>query len=266
MPDESAGLIAGKFKDEAALEQSLREGLKATTGVELPASVKVIGEGGLYADVNAAVAGYKGVESALGKLRAPAPPPPKSDDKPLSITPPTPPAAEIDDPAEAVKAAGIDWADIEKAVKECGKPSDEHYAKLKAVGWNKAAVNAYVQGEVAKRQAGAMSYNAVVASLGGKAALQQLIDSAKDNIPADQVDAIESMLKDARTLPVAVQAIKGYAASRPADFVTGSGSTGGSSITTLAQYQEAVLRAARGDQAAKSALETIKASEVWRLK
>lgn len=254
MADE-APLIAGKFKDEAALEQSLREGLKATTGVELPPSVKVIGEGGLYKDVEAAVAGYKGVESALGKLRAPQP---KGDDKPLSLAKPEPkPAVEIDDPAEALKAAGIDWNDIEQTVREKGKPSDDHYAKLKAVGWTKAAVNAYVQGETAKRQAGALSYNATVASLGGKDKIEQLIASVKDRIPSDQIDTLDSMLKDAKTLPIAVKSLEAYAAGdQPQDIARG-GAVPPTNGIKREDLPALIRKAAAGDRAAMAAVSRI---------
>jgi hypothetical protein len=266
MADE---LIAGKFKDDAALEQGVRELWKTTNGVEFPSNVKVIGEGGLAADQAAAIALYKTMESNHGKLRAPTvtPQAPKGDEKPLSLAPPPKAPVDIEDPAEAVKAAGIEWGDIEKAVTETGKPTAEHYEKLKAFGWNKSAVNAYIAGETARRQAGALSYNATVTSLGGKAALEQLIEQAKSHIPDSQIDAIDKMLKSADTLPVAVQALRGYAGMKPAVFVTGSGGGGGpASITTLKQYQETVLRAAKGDQAAKSQLESVAAGDVWRLK
>jgi hypothetical protein len=262
MADE---LIAGKFKDDAALEQGIREGMKATTGVELPATVKVIGEGGLYADQAAAVTGYKGIESSLGKLKAPAKP---ADTGVIKIGPQAPaPGTEIDDPAEAVKAAGIDWADIEKAVTEGGKPTDEHYAKLKSVGWNKAAVNAYVAGERASRQGQGLAYEAAVTSVGGRDKVKALVAEAEKHIPASEYGAYAAMLASPAQLPIAVRAMQAIVGEKKGnDFVTGGGNAGGVSVSTISEYQALVRKAASGDKAALEAVGRIKNDQIGSLK
>jgi len=264
MADE---LIAGKFKDDAALEQGIREGMKATTGVELPPTVKVIGEGGLYADQAAAVAGYKGLETAIGKLRAPAKqePPKSTETGPITIGPkPVAPGTEIEDPAEAVRAAGLDWTDIEKSVRENGKPTDEQYAKLKSVGWNKTSVNAYIAGESSRREATGLAYEAALTAAGGRDKVKALVAEAERHIPAHELPNYAKMLESPATLSIAVKAMQAVVAgTKGSDFVTGTGSGAGSSVSTLSEYQAAIRRAASGD---KAAIELVNSTKIGSLK
>lgn len=262
MADE---LIAGKFKDDAALEQGVRELWKATNGVELPATAKIVGEGGIAADQAAAVALYKAMESNHGKLKAPPKP---ADTGVIKIGPQAPaPGTEIDDPAEAVKAAGIDWADIEKAVTEHGKPTDDHYAKLKAVGWNKAAVNAYVAGERASRQAGGLAYEAAVTAAGGRDKVKALVAEAEKHIPASEYSTYAKMLESPAMLPVAVKAMEAIVAAKKGnDFVTGSGTGSGAAVSTLSEYQSLLRKAAAGDTAAVAAIKNFDSTKIGSLK
>lgn len=259
---EETPLLAGKYKDQPALEQAIREGVKATSGVELPATAVIIGEGGIFPNVDAAVAGYKATESNLGKLKAP---PPKSDVAPLSAAL-TAPAREIDDPAEAVKAAGIDWDELEATVTKDGKPSDAHYAALKGVGWNRAAVNAYIAGETAKKQAGGYAYAAAVNAAGGEEAINALIAAAKPNVPASEAARIAKMLDSPTEVGLAVRLLKSYTAPSKPDFTVGGAGSPGSNIETLAEYQSHIRAAAGGDAAAIAALKRFDTSKIGSLK
>ncbi len=261
---EETPLLAGKFKDEASLAQGIREGLKVTMKVPLPESVKIIGDGGIYASVDDAVSGYKEIESKIGKLTAPTPPtPPKGDDKPLSLAPPPPPPdVEYDDPADAAKAAGLNMADLESQWAKDGKLTDEQYAKLKSVKITKAAANAWASGIAAQRQASATSYSAVVTSLGGKEAIEQLIASVKDKIPASQVDTLDAMLKDPKTLPVAVQALKSYAGSGNGGMLTGSGMSSAAKPKNADEQNRIIARALAGDPAAMELARTFDTSNL----
>lgn len=262
MAEEAPQLLAGKYKDQPALEQAIREGIKATSGVELPATAVVVGDGGVYPNVDAAVAGYKTLESNLGKLRAPTP---KAEVKPLSEGL-TASSKEIDDPVEAVKAAGIDWAELESAVAKDGKPSDDHYAKLKAVGWNKAAVNAYVAGESAKRQAGGYAYAAAVTAAGGEDAIKALIAATKDRVPPKEAQRLAKMLDSADDVGIAVRALQAYTTPSKPDFTVGGAGSPGAAITTLAEYQATLRRAAGGDATAAALLKTIGNDKIGSLK
>lgn len=257
MADE---LIAGKFKDDAALEQGIREGMKATTGVELPATVKVIGEGGLYADQAAAVTGYKGIESSLGKLKAPAKP---ADTGVITLTPAAS-DTDYDTPEAAAAAAGYTIQQLEAEWQaNGGKLKDDTYAALKDKGkLNKASVNAWGSGLAATQQARGLAYEAALTSVGGRDKVKALVAEAEKHIPASEANAYASMLASPSQLPIAVRAMEAIVASkRGNDFVTGGGAAGTPGINRD-DLLHTIRRAASGDAAARAAVSRIDTNSI----
>lgn len=257
-PVQPSTLIADKYKTPEDFDQGFRELHKQHAGFALPPSLKVVGEGGVHATVDEAVTAYKSMQAQFTKSRQAAAPATVPPPAPLKIeTPVILPAADesFDDPEDAIRAAGLNRADLSKSWSENGgKFTDEQYAKLKSVGFNKAAANALAQAEEARtaasREMTLREVDRAASMLGGREKLDAMLKSAAEFVPADRIPKLNQMLSRGE-ITEAVLAIQGYAAAQKrSEFATGSGIGGVSKPATAREENDILRRAMQGDAAA----------------
>lgn len=115
----------------------------------------------------------------------------------------SPVAAPVVDPAAALQAKGLDINDFNAEYADKGALSEESYAKLAKVGFDKATVDSVVAGQVALRaQADAEGY----AVAGGQEAFTKMSAWAAANLTAPQKEAFNTAVSgstDAMKLAVA---------------------------------------------------------------
>ena len=259
--------IAGKFKDEAAFAQGFREIHKALGLPEPAADKPVFGDGTAYPDINAAAAGYKHLESLLGRRKEAKPP--AAD--PLAITKPVEQPLPDDADVNAIVArAGIKIEDLQKQVQENGKPSDEQYAALKKQGYPPKVVDQFLQLQTVAFTATVEKVTAKAAEYaGGAEALTALRAWAAENIPADELEHLNAQVKaNPSFYPTMVQII----AARKNNAIGASGgtlTTGGGGpkvgIRTKAEFREVAARAERGDAGAIAILRNTPAEQFSKL-
>jgi len=154
-------LIAGKFNDQPAFESGLKN-IMSNLGVPAPdGGVPLIGDNGMYSNLDSAVAAYKQYEKLQGKVggqkeEAPKPQPEaaKPDAKPNedgSLRIEQKPVTDTD-AKSVLDRLGLDPNEIAESWKETGKLSDEHYAKFKEAGFDKEIVDDYIKGKAAEAE------------------------------------------------------------------------------------------------------------------
>jgi hypothetical protein len=261
-PIQPPALIADKYKTPEDFDQGFRELHKQHAGFALPSSLKVVGEGGVHATVDEAVTAYKSMQAQFTKSRqaaapsaapaaTPATPPPLKIETPVNL--PVPDEA-FDDPEDAIRAAGLNRADLSKSWSENGKFTDEQYTKLKTVGFNKAAANALAQAEEARlaasREMTLREVDRAAAMVGGRDKLDAMLKGAAEFVPADRIPKINQMLARG-DVAEAVLAIQGYASTQKrSEFATGAGIGGMSKPATAREENDILRRAMQGDAAA----------------
>lgn len=184
------GLIAGKYKDEPALEKGIIEaGTKAWGSKE---------------------AFYKAIESVIGKPKedgkAPLPTipePQKKTDKPL----------EIPDATKALDKAGLDFKAFDKEYQEKGQLSEDSYKKLADAGLTKDYVDTYINGikaQVALKEAEAQQIVTSVHDIaGGAEAYSVMVQWATQNLKPEEIKVLnEGLLGDAVHAKIAAENLK----------------------------------------------------------
>lgn len=159
-----------------------------------------------FKTVEEMAASYKELESKLGGAKPPVP----------AATPAPPADAPKDAPADALKItapeadaavakAGLDMAALNAEFADKGTLSEASYAKLAAVGFDKAAVDNYVAGQQALMQQ--FQSEVLAVTPGGADKYSEMVEWAKVNLSASEVDAynaaVSSGNKDQAKLAVA---------------------------------------------------------------
>lgn len=251
---DADGLIADKYKTADDFAKGYRELSRAVLGVPLPETVPIVGEGGMFADLAAAAAGYKDLQGKFTKIRQPEPqlkiPTPPA-------APPAPPAS-FDDPESAIAAAGLDRNELVKSWVEKGSFSPEQYEALSKVGVGKAAAHAFARAEqmaAENRQLRvAQEIERAAAMVGGRDKVDALLKEAGSFVPKDRVPVLNEMLSRGEVVE-AVLAIQGYAGrANRSDFAVGGGSPGPAAPKTIAEENELLAKAVRGDTSAMARL------------
>lgn len=151
-PAENPQLFAGKYQTPEALSQGYAD-LRGKLGLQ-PIEGVAFGNGGMFSSVTALERGYKDMEAMLGRQQpAPASSPAESQatENPLAI--PEGQQQPADETVEAVLArAGMKAEDLATTYQQDGKLTEQQYQSLKAAGYPKPVVDAYVQGQVAQGQ------------------------------------------------------------------------------------------------------------------
>lgn len=190
--DGSQTLLAGKYKDEAALDKGMLELVTKLYGSKED--------------------GYKKLESLLGK--------PKSEDgkAPLPIIPETPKKdndkpLEIPDASKALDKAGLDFKALDKEYQEKGQLSADSYKKLADAGLSKDYVDTYIAGikaQVALKDIEAQQIVSAVHTIaGGPEAYNVMIQWASQNLTPDEIKVLnEGLLGDAVHAKIAAENLK----------------------------------------------------------
>lgn len=160
--------------------------------------------------------GYAALESKLG---APKEKPAENPDA-LKIPEekPVQAPAPIDDdasPAAILEQAGLKQEDVVNAWKEHGSLTPEQYAALRnRFGVNKAAVDQYLRGQQAEAELATREQASIRASaieiVGGEAQLKSLLETARDFVPADEIDDINARLANPRSYKGALRDLLDY--------------------------------------------------------
>ena len=188
-------LIAGKFKDEAAFQQGARELFKHR-GVQVADNAPVYGEGGYFANKDAAVTFYKAL---AGNSPAPAPAPEYAD-------------TDIDG---LFKAIGLDTAKFGENLVKTKSIDDESLKKFQSIevkgadgklyGLNKEALNDIFAGRVEAAQIKAERAREVQEQTkqaafkiagGSQENYDRLMTWAKSNIPDAELATYAAKLND----------------------------------------------------------------------
>jgi hypothetical protein len=127
------------------------------------------------------------------------------------VAPATPPAASLEVPTPPVEAtaavqkAGLDMNELNTEFATAGNLSEASYAKLAAVGFDKAAVDNYVAGQQALQAA--FQTEVMSATPGGPEKYGEMVEWAKVNMTPTQIDAYNASVgsgnKDQAKLAVA---------------------------------------------------------------
>jgi hypothetical protein len=190
-PPEGEKLLAGKYKDEPALDKGTLELLTKLYGSKEE--------------------GYKALESLLGKPKTedgktPLPTikePNKAADKPL----------EIKTAEDVLKQAGLNLADFSKEFMDKGQLSEDSYTKLAAKGYSKEIVDDWIDGQKAKvelqRIEGEKIVSEVHTVVGGKESYEVMVQWASQNLTQDEIKVLnEGLLGDMAHAKIAAEMLK----------------------------------------------------------
>lgn len=103
--------------------------------------------------------------------------------------------------------AGVDYESITKQYLETGSITEESYTSLEAAGYPRALVNTYM--EAKQGQADGIRV-ALLSEIGGEAKFQQMVQFARANYTAEQLEAYNTAVSsgDYATVSQAVRALK----------------------------------------------------------
>lgn len=245
--------FAGKYDTPEALEKGIRE-IRTKTGFEpLPDSLKLIGDGGLYADAAAAEREYKRMESLIGAAK-----PTKTAD--LSIETPTP-DAEFDVPT-LVNKAGLRLDELQAQFSTSGDLTQDQYAAIRKVrpGLTNGDIKAMARGMVAEAALRAQAMEKVVTEAqqiaGGEQQLTLLRAWAAQNITPERLQRLNSQVKAdpafypdmVRLLTAEHSAAVGAGKAQP--LIGGTAANGAVAPPSPAEYKDLERRAMSGDKSA----------------
>jgi hypothetical protein len=267
--------FADKFDSPEAFEKGFREG-SAKAGFAITDKVKLYGEGGMFADIKAAEAGYKTIErliTAKGQEGTPA-----NQGQPTGQIPIPQDEVPLDDDADVVaivKKAGLDSADLGRTFLEQGKLTDDQYAKLKKAmpGANKKVIDTVIASQI---EAGKSKWDAAVKEgetiAGSREQLDVLMQWAGTNMDKNVLAPLKERAKsDPSFYPGFVKLIKGQYAQENGQAPSGqgvgprSGATGAPAINTRADFKALMARVNAGDPTAKKQLATLDISQFTAL-
>lgn len=179
-PAPEPTLLAGKFKDVAALEQA-------------------------YAELHKKLGQQSNAPKPNEAPAASANPDPTNPD--LDVKPKAEPEGEVKAAEEAVHNAGLDWGALNTEFATNGKLGDEAYAKLEKSGIPRELVDQFIDGQIARRDA---SRAAVFTEVGGEEVYGNMIQWAAENMSPAEINAYNSIVngRDVGATKIAVAGLK----------------------------------------------------------
>lgn len=197
-PEQPAQLIAGKFKDEAALKEAITS-LAKHEKIGMPELASVA-----FENTDRAVAVYKRLESMLGRPATPAPDATSLELGRTQAAPTTPMSMQ-----ELIAGLGVQQEKLNEAVLKGGKPSEDVYAQFgKAVitlpDGTQRTLGPDIVDQFLGAQAKGAQYQQVIMDqaaqhVGGKDKLNALI-AFGDTLPPTMQQSINIELGDASTM------------------------------------------------------------------
>lgn len=174
-----------KYADQSAFEKGFRE---ITTKLGAPITRPLLGDGGIYETPEAAWAGYKVYETALGK-RTPAAPASKPAEQAPAQNPEAKPdlkipevPATIENVDQILTSAGLDVNAIADTFLKNGKLDDASYKALESKGYGRAVVDQFIAGQRAIAESEQRSIQAAQAEAGGPGQLESLLKWAASGV------------------------------------------------------------------------------------
>lgn len=101
------------------------------------------------------------------------------------------PTQENPEEQKAFQAWETKFTDFSKEFSEKGKLSDQSYLKLTQMGYPKAVVDAYINGQIALASQGTQS---LLAELGGERGFKEMHDWASENLSQEEIDSYNAIL------------------------------------------------------------------------
>lgn len=268
--------IAGKFDTPEAFDKGFRELSGKLGWGSLPESVKLVGEGGIHKDQDAAIAAYKSMESDLGRRT-----PPKADPVKPTFTPE--PALQLsrgpeegDDPKTIITKSGLKPDELMKKWQENGKLDDADYAALHKAkpGFTRRDIDTFAKGMVAEAQLQQQIQQSIrvdaIKIVGSEDKLNNLILSAKSFVPDDEWDDIDERLKNPKSYKGALRDMLAFhaeqvGAGKVKPLVDGQNSSGGGVPQTSDEFRKLMHGVHRGDVASLQTLGKMTPEQISKL-
>lgn len=275
-------LLAGKYETPDALERGIREAAARLNYHGIPNEGKLIGEGGVYATTDEAVANYQAMQRILNRQQQaggndntaqndggsdgnqPPQETPTNEDGTPKI-PDAPSLSEVDDPVKLLEGAGLTNDEVVSQWQDNGTLTDEQYEKLTTTyGVSRQLVDAYMQGQAALASGQSQVQQQTVTSLaemvGGEEQLNNLLVNARQYVPANRIEPLNALLANPDYADIAVREIQRYqqeklgsANTRP--LASGTAPSGSAEpIRNQAELWEVNEQAMRGDKQAQARL------------
>lgn len=268
-------MIAGKYETPEAFDKGFRE-IAGKIGIEIPEDTPIIAKDGkgLFASQDAAVTGYKGYETALGKITAAAKPatpatPPKPGEDPLIVKAQEPETPAEDEPLDALlQRAGLKTEDVIEQWQEKGDLTPEQYKALGKHHVTKAMARAFMEGQAAVAAIAMQRQEAAVAAaekiVGGKPQLDTLREWASKNIKPDELNRLAAIIDPKRggsrdNYPEYVEMLaarhaKAVGSGGAQPLVQGGAGTPTQGAKDGTEFSDLVRRAGMGDASAIAAI------------
>lgn len=220
---------------------------------ETPAGERVYA--GKYKTVEDLEKSYVELQKKLG-----APKPPADADALKIDTTPTPKVEEIPDTADlgvVLEKAGLKQDEVAKAFSETGKLTDDQYKAIKAkYNLPRAAVDQFMAGQAAQAAVQTITQKQIRAEAatiaGSEEALNSLLASAKDFVPADEIEDINARLADPKRYKGAMRDIMefhkaavGAGKSKPLVSGTPARTGGGEAFKTQQEMLNAMAESSK---------------------
>lgn len=179
------------------------------------------------------------------------------------------------DVPEIVTKAGLKQEDLEKQYAEKGELSAEQYAAFRKVnpGLGRKIVDTIARGLVAEGAIKTQTLQGIKAEaikiVGGEQQWDTLRNTARDFVPADEIQDIETRLRDPKRFKGAIRDLmdfhaKSVEAGKSKPIIGGNASSGSS--VSRGDFAKLMERAGRGDKAAIDQIRTIPQSTIdsWK--
>lgn len=144
---------------------------------------------------------YKDLQAEYTRVKqgkpaeTPAEPPKDGEQAKAPDAPTEPPPVESNPDAAQAKSvtdkAGIDWAEANEHFAKNGTLSDDHFAKLEAIGIPRQMAEQYVEGQKALNQSRRAD---ILSSVGGEDAYREVTTWAAQNLTPDEIKAFNSIV------------------------------------------------------------------------
>lgn len=256
--------LAGKYDTDEALYDGIRNARKALGLPDIAAEKKIVGKDGIYTDVNAAEAAYTDLAALISK-KPPTPPP-------ASTLPPDDETTE-----QALERAGLKGQEqaLADQWRQDGKLTDDQYAKLKAIGYSKASINAQMEAAQLKWEAGQRANSDIRSKLetvaGGKDQLDAALITAR-SMPAARIADLNGRLKHPDLAEAAARELLAFhheknGTAPPGSMITGGGAGGAptGAPQTIDEFTRLVNLSIKGDKNASAILMRMTPADKQRL-
>lgn len=224
--DENTNLFAGKYESPDALVEGFKQ-LRGKMGLP-DLTVPPFGKDGLYADVTGLEAGYKDLESMMGRMGQQQPKDQKAQstgdgDEPADDLKISEPNADDVDLDQILGRAGLDAKAMGEQWQKDGKLSDDQYAALKKIGYPPKVVDIFMRGTIAEANLAQVTQQQIqqraATIAGGQEQLKTVLQWAAGSYKPEQIQSLNSQLASPGQYEHALKAIL-Y------DYNAASGSTG----------------------------------------